>query len=457
MRRLVRLPPVADGRRAAGDRSAGRSAFSRPATPCGVPVVARGAGTGLSGGALPLGDGVLLSLARFISHHRDRSVRAHRARAARRAQSRDIGSGRAVRACITRPIRRSQIACTIGGNVAENSGGVHCLKYGLTVHNVLQVRAVHRSTARSSRFGSDGLDCAGLRPAGADHRLRRHARRDHRSHGQAAAEAADSRAVHHGGVRRRRARPARRSRAIIAAGIIPAGLEMMDKPAIARGRGVRACRLSDSTPRPSCCASPTARREEVAEEMARMNAVLQASGATRIRVSRDEAERLRFWAGRKARVPRRRAASRPTTTAWTARFRAARCRDVLRAIDAAGSEVRPALRERVPRRRRQPASADPVRRQQAGRAARAPSSSAPRSSSCASRSAARSPASTASASRRSTRCACSSPRPSSTAFTASRRVRSDRRCSIRARPCRRCIAAPSSASMHVHARPGAIS
>ena len=88
------------------------------------------------------------------------------------------------------PDPSSQIACTIGGNVAENSGGVHCLKYGLTVHNVLQgARRHHRR--RVVEIGGDALDCAGLRPAGAGDRLRRHARGGHRSDGQAAAEAAE--------------------------------------------------------------------------------------------------------------------------------------------------------------------------------------------------------------------------------------------------------------------------
>ena len=109
----------------------------------GVPVVARGAGTGLSGGALPRADGVLLSLAQAEAHPRRRPGRR-----ASRACSRACATSRSPRrrrryGLYYAPDPSSQIACTIGGNVAENSGGVHCLKYGLTVHNVLRVRGVH--------------------------------------------------------------------------------------------------------------------------------------------------------------------------------------------------------------------------------------------------------------------------------------------------------------------------
>jgi glycolate oxidase len=119
----------------------------------GVPVVARGAGTGLSGGATAArADGVLLSLAKFnrIVH---RCAATHRACAARRAQPGDQRGGGAL-GLYYAPDPSSQIACTIGGNVAENSGGVHCLKYGLTVHNILRCAAHHRR--RAVEVGSDG-------------------------------------------------------------------------------------------------------------------------------------------------------------------------------------------------------------------------------------------------------------------------------------------------------------
>ena len=108
----------------------------------GVKVVPRGSGTSLSGGALPLADGVLLGLGKFKRileiDYDNRCVVV----AARRHQPRDQPGGRGTTASTTRPIRRRQIACSIGGNVAENSGGVHCLKYGLTTNNVLGVEIV---------------------------------------------------------------------------------------------------------------------------------------------------------------------------------------------------------------------------------------------------------------------------------------------------------------------------
>ena len=107
------------------------------------------------------------------------------------------------------PDPSSQIACTIGGNVAENSGGVHCLKYGLTLHNVLQVRGFTVEGERG-RVRRRGARLRRARPAGAARRQRRHARGHHRGHGQAGAEAA-ARALHHGELRRRRAKPATRS------------------------------------------------------------------------------------------------------------------------------------------------------------------------------------------------------------------------------------------------------
>jgi glycolate oxidase len=104
-----------------------------------VPVVARGAGTGLSGGALPLGDGVLLSLARFM-RILDVDARARTARVQPGVRNLAISEAAAPHGLYYAPDPSSQIACSIGGNVAENSGGVHCLKYGLTVHNILKLR-----------------------------------------------------------------------------------------------------------------------------------------------------------------------------------------------------------------------------------------------------------------------------------------------------------------------------
>src|SRR6266850_138713 len=197
------------------------------------------------------------------------------------------------------PDPSSQIACSIGGNVAENSGGVHCLKYGLTVHNVLRVRG-YTIEGEAVDFGSEALDAPGydllalaigsegllavttevtvkLLPEPETAQVIMASFDDVEKAGDAVA-------------------------AVIAAGIVPAGLEMMDKPAthaveqfVGAGYDLDAGAIllceSDGAP------------DEVAHEIARMKAVLEGAGAVRIAVSRDEAERLRFWSGRKAAFP----------------------------------------------------------------------------------------------------------------------------------------------------------
>ncbi|MBI3916957.1 MAG: FAD-binding protein [Betaproteobacteria bacterium] len=263
-----------------------------------VPVVARGAGTGLSGGALPLGNGVLLSLARMM-RILEIDPRARTARVQPGVRNLAISEAAAPYGLYYAPDPSSQIACTIGGNVAENSGGVHCLKYGLTVHNIVKLRALSIE-GEVMEIGSDGLDAAGYdllalmtgsegmlavvtevtvkllpRPSRAQCMLA--AFDDVTKAGQAVAN-------------------------IIAAGIIPAGLEMMDKPATrAVEPFVNAGYPLDAEALLICEADGT--DEEVEEEMRRMQEVMRASGATEMRVSRDEAERLRFWAGRKAAFP----------------------------------------------------------------------------------------------------------------------------------------------------------
>src|ERR1019366_5008952 len=124
-----------------------------------VPVVARGAGTGLSGGALPLGDGVLLSLARFMRILEIDPV-SRTAQLQTGVRNLAISEAAAPYGLYYAPDPSSQIACTIGGNVAENSGGVHCLKYGLTVHNIVKLRAF-TIEGELLEIGGDGLDTAG--------------------------------------------------------------------------------------------------------------------------------------------------------------------------------------------------------------------------------------------------------------------------------------------------------
>ena len=264
----------------------------------GVPVVARGAGTGLSGGAMPHARGVTLSLARFNRILRIDPL-ARTAQVQCGVRNLAISEAAAAHGLYYAPDPSSQIACTIGGNVAENSGGVHCLKYGLTVHNVLAVKGF-TAWGEPVEFGGAALDAPGydllalvtgsegmlavttevtvrLLPKPRLARCIMASFADVRQAGDAVA-------------------------AVIAAGIIPAGLEMMDKPMTAAvedfvhaGYDLEAAAIllveSDGTP------------EEVEEEIGRMSQVLTASGATQIAVSQSEAERLRFWSGRKNAFP----------------------------------------------------------------------------------------------------------------------------------------------------------
>ena len=126
----------------------------------GVPVVARGAGTGLSGGAMPHAQGVTLSLAKF---NRILKMDAHSRTAVVQCGVRNLAISEAAAplGLYYAPDPSSQIACTIGGNVAENSGGVHCLKYGLTLHNVLKVKGFTMD-GEPIEFGGDALDAPGL-------------------------------------------------------------------------------------------------------------------------------------------------------------------------------------------------------------------------------------------------------------------------------------------------------
>ena len=134
-----------------------------------VPVVARGSGTGLSGGATPHADGVLLSLARM---HRILEIDplARTARLEPGVRNLKVSEAAAAHGLYYAPDPSSQVACSIGGNVAENSGGVHCLKYGLTVHNVLGVRG-YTIDGERLEFGGGAPDASGAGSAGAHDRL----------------------------------------------------------------------------------------------------------------------------------------------------------------------------------------------------------------------------------------------------------------------------------------------
>ena len=263
-----------------------------------VPLVARGSGTGLSGGATPHPAGVLLSCAR-MSRVLEIDPLGRTARVEPGVPNLKISEAAAPHGLYYAPDPSSQVACSIGGNVAENSGGVHCLKYGLTIHNVLGVRGYTVAGERIELGGrtpdSTGLDLLALaigseglllivtevlvklipRPPCAQLVMASFA--DVQSAGSAVA-------------------------AIIAAGIIPAALEMMDRKAAAAvepfvhaGYDLEAAAIllveSDGTP------------EEVVEQVEEIERVLRSAGATALRVSGSEAERLRLWSGRKNAFP----------------------------------------------------------------------------------------------------------------------------------------------------------
>ena len=263
-----------------------------------VPVVPRGAGTGLSGGAMPIAEGLVLSLAKFKKIINIDPI-ARTAIVQPGVRNLAISEAVAKHNLYYAPDPSSQIACSIGGNVSENSGGVHCLKYGLTLHNVLRVRAILIS-GEIVEFGGLAPDAPGLDmlavfigsegmlaivtevtvklvPKPQVAKVIMASFDDIGKGGQAVAD-------------------------IIAAGIIPAGLEMMDQPAtraveefVHAGYDINAATIllceSDGTP------------EEVEEEIAKMSTVLKASGATHLEVSQTEAQRLQFWSGRKNAFP----------------------------------------------------------------------------------------------------------------------------------------------------------
>ncbi|MGE0355509.1 MAG: FAD-linked oxidase C-terminal domain-containing protein [Burkholderiales bacterium] len=274
------------------------AAVLRVARETGTPVVARGSGTGLSGGALPLADGILLSMGKF-NRILSLDPLARTARVQPGVRNAQITEAAAPHGLYYAPDPSSQIACSIGGNVAENAGGVHCLKYGLTVHNIQKVGAL-TIEGDAIELGCDAPDAPGydllalatgsegllalltevtvkLLPKPQVAQVVMASFTDVEAAGEAVA-------------------------AVIGAGIVPAGLEMMDKLAtqavedyVHAGYDLEAEAIllceSDGTP------------EEVAEEIAKITQVMRAAGCTRFAVSGSEAERLKFWSGRKAAFP----------------------------------------------------------------------------------------------------------------------------------------------------------
>ncbi len=273
-------------------------AVMRLCSELGVPVVARGAGTGLSGGALPFPGCVLLSLARF-SAILDIDPIARTARVQPGVRNLAISEAVAPLGLFYAPDPSSQIACSIGGNVAENAGGVHCLKYGLTLHNILRLQVV-TIDGELMTIGSEALDAAGfdllalmtgsegllgvvtevtvkLTPSPEVAQVLLAAFDDVE---KAAAAVAD----------------------IIAQGIIPAGLEMMDGPALRAAEAfVRAGYPTGAAAILLCELDGAA--ADVAEDLARVGEVLVKAGAVEVRVATDADEARRFWSGRKNAFP----------------------------------------------------------------------------------------------------------------------------------------------------------
>ena len=263
-----------------------------------IPVVARGSGTGLSGGALPHADGVLLSLAKFnqiISiDPLNRTARVQPG-----VTNLSISGAAAQYGLYYAPDPSSQIACSIGGNVAENAGGVHCLKYGLTTHNI-QALEIMTIDGEQLTIGSQALDAPGydllalltgsegLLAITTEVTVKLLPCPEVAQVVLAAFDSVDAAAA--------------AVTTTIASGIIPAGLELLDKPAIKavekfidtgypkEAAAILLCEL-DGT------------QADVTAQIERVKQVFTEAGATEQKVSRDEQERLRFWAGRKAAFP----------------------------------------------------------------------------------------------------------------------------------------------------------
>ena len=273
-------------------------AVLRVAAALGVPVVARGAGTGLSGGAMPLEKGLLLVMAKF-NRILDIDPDAGIARVQPGVRNLAISQAAAPYGLYYAPDPSSQIACSIGGNVAENAGGVHCLKYGLTVHNILKVEIL-TIDGDTLTLGADALDAPGfdllalftgsegmlgivtevtvkLLPKPPSVKVLMASFDDVAEAGAAVAR-------------------------IIGAGVIPGGLEMMDNLAIRAAEDFIHAGYPVDAEAILLCELDGA-ESDVHEDCDRVGALLREAGATDIRIAKDEAERQRFWAGRKNAFP----------------------------------------------------------------------------------------------------------------------------------------------------------
>jgi len=263
-----------------------------------VPVVARGSGTGLSGGALPLENGVLLSLAKF-NRILDIDIQNRVARVQPGVTNLSISKAVEHHGLYYAPDPSSQIACSIGGNVAENAGGVHCLKYGLTTHNIQAIEVLTIDGEHLS-IGGPALDAPGydllalmtgsegLLGVITEVTVKLLPRPDIAQVVMAAFDSVDAAGA---GVT-----------AVIASGIIPAGLELLDKPAIdAVEKFIHTGYPKDAAAILLCELDGT--QADVTAQVERVNRVFTQVGAIDLQVSHNEEERMRFWAGRKAAFP----------------------------------------------------------------------------------------------------------------------------------------------------------
>lgn len=264
----------------------------------GVPLVARGAGTGLSGGALPDESGILLSLAKF-NRILEIDLDNHCARVEPGVRNLAISEAVADQGFYYAPDPSSQIACTIGGNVAENAGGVHCLKYGLTIHNILGLKLITPEgdliALGGKSYDSPGYDLLALM-TGSEGLLGiivevtvKLLPQPERKQVILAAYDDVSKA-------------AAAVATIIAAGIIPAGLEMMDKLAIQAAEDF--CHPGYPTEAEAILLCEVdGHNEEVSERIMQLRELLKPTQPIAFATADSESQRLQFWAGRKAAFP----------------------------------------------------------------------------------------------------------------------------------------------------------
>jgi glycolate oxidase len=264
-----------------------------------VPIVCRGAGTSLSGGALPLNDGILLSLAKFNQIIKIDPLN-RTARVQPGVRNLAISQAASPYGLYYAPDPSSQIACSIGGNVAENAGGVHCLKYGLTVHNILQVTFLTLEgeliTVGSSGLDGPGYDLLALL-TGSEGMLGIIVEMTvkllpKQKHVQVLLSAFKSIEEAGNAVAK-----------MIAAGVIPAGLEMMDNLAIRAAEDFIHAGYPKDAAAILLCELDGGNEAEVSEQETQVRNLLEQCGATAVRIAQNEQERQKMWAGRKSAFP----------------------------------------------------------------------------------------------------------------------------------------------------------